>query len=78
MRSFFVQQDHMQVFKFVLSCLDVFQLGTDGFAIQSGNQPNQNAVTYSFLYLPLGNLFPLQTTCTNSNTNNGLAKTKAL
>ncbi len=24
MRSFFAQQDHMQVFKFVLSCLDVF------------------------------------------------------
>ncbi len=23
MRSFFAQQDHMQVFKFVLSCLDV-------------------------------------------------------
>ena len=26
MRSFFVQQDHMQVFKFVLSCLDVFHI----------------------------------------------------
>jgi len=25
MRSFFAQQDHMQVFKFVLDCLDVFQ-----------------------------------------------------
>jgi len=26
MRSFFAQQDHMQLFKFVLSCLDVFQV----------------------------------------------------
>ncbi len=26
MRSFFAQQDHMQVFKFALSCLDVFQI----------------------------------------------------
>ena len=26
MRSFFAQQDHMQVFKFVLDCLDVFQI----------------------------------------------------
>jgi len=26
MRSFFAQQDHMQVFKFVLSCLDVLQI----------------------------------------------------
>ncbi len=26
MRSFFSQQDHMQVFKFVLDCLDVFQI----------------------------------------------------
>ena len=25
-RSFFAQQDHMQVFKFVLDCLDVFQI----------------------------------------------------
>ena len=26
MRSFFAQQDHMQVFKLVLDCLDVFQI----------------------------------------------------
>ena len=26
MRSFFAQQDHMQVFKFVLDCLDVFYI----------------------------------------------------
>ncbi len=26
MRSFFAQQDHMQVFKFVLDCLDVFHI----------------------------------------------------
>ena len=26
MRSFFAQRDHMQVFKFVLDCLDVFQI----------------------------------------------------
>jgi hypothetical protein len=26
LRSFFAQQDHEQVFKFVLSCLDVFQI----------------------------------------------------
>ncbi len=26
MRSFFAQQDHMQVFMFVLSCLDVFHI----------------------------------------------------
>ena len=26
MRSFFAQQDHMQVFKFVLDCLDVFHV----------------------------------------------------
>ncbi len=26
MRSFFAQQDRMQVFKFVLDCLDVFQI----------------------------------------------------
>ena len=26
MRSLFAQQDHMQVFKFVLDCLDVFQI----------------------------------------------------
>ena len=26
MKSFFAQQDHMQVFKFVLDCLDVFQI----------------------------------------------------
>jgi len=25
-RSFFAQQDHMQVFKFVLDCLDVFHI----------------------------------------------------
>ena len=25
-RSFFAQQDHMQAFKFVLDCLDVFQI----------------------------------------------------
>jgi len=26
MRSFLAQQDHMQVFKFVLDCLDVFHI----------------------------------------------------
>jgi len=26
MRCFFAQQDHMQVFKFVLSCLDILQI----------------------------------------------------
>lgn len=63
-----------------MAVMNIVKLGTDGFAIQSGNQPNQN-VTYSFLYLAGGATRQL-TSATNYlyqfKHRQCLAKTKAL
>ncbi len=63
-----------------MAVMNIVKLGTDGFAIQSGNQPNQN-VTCSFLYLA-GDATRQLTSATNYpyqfKHRQCLAKTKAL
>jgi len=48
MRSFFAQQDHMQVFKFGLSCLDVVEISCHDRPRFNRCPPN---LTFVFFYL---------------------------